>query len=323
MVSQNQGQQGFIEGNALQYTWSVPQDLSQLFALMGGDSTAISDLNAFFSQLNAGPFLPYDWAGNEPSLWTPWEYDYAGAPWRTQQVVRSIADSLYAVSPAGEPGNDDLGAMSSWYVWAALGLYPLTPGTANLVIASPMFPSSTIYLPSGKVLTVTGQGAPDDYVQSAQVALGSGGSEAWNQSWLPSSILRRGGALNFTLGSAPDMSWAADIPTALVYSVRRARRRLHAPERSRADPGWVTHQGDRGSPVGREWGDDGDLECVWSGCQRLSVIGSTATHGGLVEWGDVASVDHGVGDSLNGWRSICSDQILGVGPVHGDALDHT
>ncbi len=214
LINEGQGQQGFDEGNAIQYTWSVPQDLSTLFALMGGDSAAVTKLNTFFTQLNAGPDLPYDWAGNEPSLWTPWEYDYAGAPWRTQQVVRSIADSLYSLSPAGEPGNDDLGAMASWYVWAALGLYPLTPGTADLVIASPMFPSSTIHLPSGKVLTVTGQGAPRVYVQSAQVATGGGEPEPLNQPWLPSSILETGGSVDFTLGSAPATSWGSSPTSA-------------------------------------------------------------------------------------------------------------
>ena len=205
--NENQGQEGFEEGNAVQYTWSVPQDLSTLFALMGGDSAATSTLNTFFGQTNAGPFLPYDWAGNEPDLWTPWEYDYSGAPWRTQQEVRSIADNLYSLTPAGEPGNDDLGAMASWYVWAALGLYPLTPGTANLVMASPMFPSATIDLAGGKVLTLSAQGAPATYVSSVEVSTGSAAPVAWDQPWLPAAILHTGGSVGFTLSTAADPTW--------------------------------------------------------------------------------------------------------------------
>ena len=94
-------------------------------------ATAVAELNAFFTQLNATRFQPFDWAGNEPGEWVPFEYDYAGAPWRTQSVVRTIMTQLYPLTPAGEPGEDDLGALSSWYVWAALGLYPETPGAAR------------------------------------------------------------------------------------------------------------------------------------------------------------------------------------------------
>jgi predicted alpha-1,2-mannosidase len=207
--AENQAQNGFEEGNAIQYTWSVPQNLGDLFALMGGDSAATANLDQLFTQLNAGPFLAYDWAGNEPSLGTPWEFDYSGAPWRTQQVVRSIADSLYTLTPAGEPGNDDLGAMASWYVWAALGLYPLTPGTANLVTASPLFPSSTIHLAGGKELTVQAVGAPATYVTSAEVTTGAAAPAPLDQPWLPASILHTGGTISFTLGSAPDTAWGA------------------------------------------------------------------------------------------------------------------
>ena len=106
-----------------------------------------------------GGIQPYDWAGNEPSLWTPWEYDYFGAPWRTQAVVRRIATTLYSDHPGDEPGNDDLGAISSWYVWAAIGLFPVTPGTANLVIAAPLFPSASITLPDGHTLVIDAPGS--------------------------------------------------------------------------------------------------------------------------------------------------------------------
>lgn len=202
-------QTGFAEGNAPQYTWSVPQDLSGLFALMGGDAAATTELDTFFTQLNAGPWRPYDWSGNEPDLWVPWEFDYSGAPWRTQATVRAIADTEYSLTPAGEPGNDDLGAMSSWYVWAALGLYPLTPGTADLVVSSPIFPEATIHLQGHEVLRIVASGTPDAYVASATVAAGRGRAVPLDRPYLSPGILRTGGTVRFTLSATPDKTWGA------------------------------------------------------------------------------------------------------------------
>ena len=102
----------------------VPQNLEGLIQGMGGGQAAISRLNTFFTQLNAGPNEPFQRQDNEPSLDTPWVYDSAGEPWQTQSVVHDIMTQLYSLTPGGEPGNDDLGTMSSWYVWPALGAYP-------------------------------------------------------------------------------------------------------------------------------------------------------------------------------------------------------
>ncbi|MGH9028727.1 MAG: GH92 family glycosyl hydrolase, partial [Acidimicrobiales bacterium] len=234
------GETGFEEGNAVQYTWAVPQDLGSLANLMGGSSKAVSKLNTFFTHLNAGRFKPYDWAGDEPSLWTPWEYDFVGAPWRTQAVVRSVADDLYHDAPVNEPGNDDLGAMSSWYVWAAIGLYPVTPGTANLALASPLFPDVSFQLPSGHRLLLeapkasasrpyvhslavsspaerslasaaTARGCvPEKGVRSASSANGN-----WQSPWLPASALTTGATLHYVLSGTPDRNWGAEPQNAL------------------------------------------------------------------------------------------------------------
>ena len=153
------GQTGFEEGNAVQYTWSVPQDLAALASLMGGDAAAATKLESFMASLNATRNVPEDWSGNEPDEWAPWEFDFFGAPDETQRFVRDIADSEYADAPVDEPGNDDLGALSSWYVWAAIGLFPVTPGSANLSLASPLFPSVVITLPSGRRLVEQAPGA--------------------------------------------------------------------------------------------------------------------------------------------------------------------
>src|SRR4029077_10509369 len=124
LPSSGAGQSGFQEGNAAQYTWLVPHDLRGLFDVLRRRARVVSRLDDFFSDLNAGPKKPQAWMGNEPSILSPWLYLSAGAPWKTQGIIRQIETKLYTDEPAGEAGNDDLGTMSAWYVWAAIGLYP-------------------------------------------------------------------------------------------------------------------------------------------------------------------------------------------------------
>lgn len=211
---EGQGQVGFEEGNAVQYSWGVPQDLASLFSLMGGDAAATAKLDEFFTHLDASRYHPYYWAGNEPDLWAPWEYDFSGAPWRTQQVVRRVLDTQYGLDPDGEPGNDDLGALAAWYVWGSIGLYPVTPGTATLAVATPAFASVTVHLGgghlgSGHVLRITTSGPTDGYVHAARLAVGGGASRAWDRVWLPASASAAGATLRLEASSAPDRSWAA------------------------------------------------------------------------------------------------------------------
>jgi predicted alpha-1,2-mannosidase len=233
------GELGFEEGNAVQYTWSVPQDLAGLGNLMGGNAQAVTKLNTYFTQLNATRNAPYDWAGNEPNLWTPWEYDYFGAPAQTQKVVRQIVTTLYANAPVNEPGNDDLGAISSWYVWAAIGLYPVTPGTANLALSSPLFPHVVLTLPDGHriVMGAPAASATTPYIHSltvsgvappraapacsTSVALG-GRCSVWNRPWLPASVVTTGATLNYGLSSVPDASWGSS-PSAVPPSFGAGR----------------------------------------------------------------------------------------------------
>jgi putative alpha-1,2-mannosidase len=164
------GQSGFQEGNAAQYTWEVPQDLGGLISGIGGDAATIQRLDTFFQQLNAGPNAPYDWAGNEPSLGIPWVYDYAGAPQETSQVVDQLLTSVYSDTPGGEPGNDDLGAMSSWYVWASLGMFPETPGTSVLALNAPIFSRAEFDVPGRPRVTISAPGASAaSYIQGVTV----------------------------------------------------------------------------------------------------------------------------------------------------------
>ena len=221
------GQTGFEEGNAVQYTWSVPQDLAGLASLMGGDGAAAAKLQTFMASLNATRNVPEDWSGNEPDEWAPWEFDSFGAPDETQRFVRAIANGEYADAPVDEPGNDDLGALSSWYVWAAVGLFPVTPGVANLSLASPLFPTVTITLSNGRRLVERAPGATASrpYVHALSVsgitrplparstcggtpsAHTTGGN--WDLPWLPASTLSTGGTLDYTLSGTADPSWGS------------------------------------------------------------------------------------------------------------------
>ena len=212
------GQSGFQEGNAAQYTWSVPQDLGGLIGAVGGDATAVSRLDTFFQQLNAGPNAPYDWAGNEPSMGTPWLYDYAGAPSKTSQVVHELLASVYSDSPGGEPGNDDLGSMSSWYVWASLGMYPETPGTTVLALNAPVFPYAEFDVSGKPRVTISAPGAStSSYIQGVSV-----NGRSSQDAWLPGTMFGAVGTssaqptdIAFSLSGTASTSWGsapADAP---------------------------------------------------------------------------------------------------------------
>ncbi|MBM4254087.1 MAG: glycoside hydrolase family 92 protein [Deltaproteobacteria bacterium] len=192
---------GFVEGNAEQYVWMVPYDPSNLVSTLGGAEAVRSRLDKLFSRLNAGLSDPYFYMGNEPNFATPWLYAWAGAPWRTQDVVRRIMDEAFGTDAGGLPGNDDLGATSSWYVWSALGLYPITPGGNGLVIGSPSFAEAKVTLGNGKQLVIKGQGAPQRYVQTLRI---NGQTQA--PTWTTADQLNEGGVMQFELGAEPLMN---------------------------------------------------------------------------------------------------------------------
>jgi predicted alpha-1,2-mannosidase len=201
------GQDGFDEGNAAQYNYLVPQNMRGLVDAMGGDAAVGDRADQFFQQLNAGPNAPYQWSGNEIDFATPWLYDYVGQPWKTQAVVRRIETELFSATPNGEPGNDDLGAQSSWYVWAAIGLYPVTPGTTDLAVHSPLFSSVRLHLPSGHDVSMDAPAAATDRPYISHLTLDDAN---WDRAYLPSRALERGAHLAFTLSNSPDTSWATD-----------------------------------------------------------------------------------------------------------------
>ena len=197
------GQSGFQEGNATQYTWLIPHDTRALFDLMGGDDRVVERLDDFFSQLDAGAGKPYAWLGNEPSLLQPWLYLSARAPWKTQALLRKIETTFYPDAPAGAAGNDDLGAMSAWYVWAAIGFYPQTPGVALLDVGSPLFTRVLLQSEDGRSIDVEAPGAADDapYVQTMRV-----NGEPTTRTWFLMP-LRGSTHFDIEMGQEPDEHW--------------------------------------------------------------------------------------------------------------------
>ncbi|MER5428442.1 GH92 family glycosyl hydrolase [Streptomyces sp. NPDC002588] len=186
----------YVEGNAAQYTWMVPHDLPALFTAMGGAEAVTARLDTFFTEFNAGADLPYAYLGNEPSFHTPWAYDYAGRPDRAQETVRRILTGLFGDGPDGLVGNDDLGAMSSWAVWASLGMYPEVPGSSQLALASPLFPVAVIRRGNGVNITVVAPGASDTNHRVRDVRLNGLPTDP---RWLPDTFPATGGVLLFRL----------------------------------------------------------------------------------------------------------------------------
>ena len=191
-------QVGFDEGNAEQYVWYVPQNVAGLVTALGGRDAVAKRLDKFTSKLNVGPVDPYLWAGNEPNFSVPWLYNYLGQPWKTQELVDRIRGTLFSPTPDGEPGNDDLGAMSAWYVWAALGLYPSIPGTSTLTVNTPLFDRVEIALPADKFIRISAPGASGHHRLQYFAGLHVDGKST-DKTYLPESVLAGGGELAFSL----------------------------------------------------------------------------------------------------------------------------
>jgi predicted alpha-1,2-mannosidase len=162
----------YAEGNAWQYLWLVPHDLDGLAELLGGRDALLSRLDTFFDQSMARRFQPlgpdlWYWHGNEPDLHAPWIYSALDRPAGTARATRWIVDTRYTDGPDGLPGNDDSGTLSAWYLFTALGLFPLT-GLDYYLVSGPLLTGAVVHLPDGD-LTIEAPDASsrDIYVQSA------------------------------------------------------------------------------------------------------------------------------------------------------------
>ncbi len=159
----------FIEGNAWQYMWFVPQDPQGLISLMGGREAFLKKLDENFTLTatsgerngNASGFIGQYAHGNEPSHHTVYLYTMAGKPSRTEELVEQVRTSFYNATPCGYAGNDDCGQMSAWYIFSSLGFYPFNAGSAEYVIGTPLFTEATLHLAGGHDFTIKARGKRD------------------------------------------------------------------------------------------------------------------------------------------------------------------
>jgi predicted alpha-1,2-mannosidase len=206
---------GFVEGTGAQYTWMVQHNPAGLIDAMGGNDAVVERLDSFFKDADGNWVLIGPWDGtthanmdNEPSIGAAWLYNYAGAPWKTQETVRRTISQLWLDTkdgvpggPDGIPGNDDLGEMSSWLVFAAMGLYPENPSSADLTMAAPLFPSITVTRSTGKKLQINAPAAGLDAQYIDRLGVNGEGS---TKTYLPAAALNRNTTLDLVLSSTPN-----------------------------------------------------------------------------------------------------------------------
>ncbi len=191
------------EGVPFQFTFYVLQDLPGLIHLEHGNSMFVAKLDELFRRNLYNQ-------GNEPSHHIAYLYDYAGAAPKTQEHVHDILSTLYQDRPDGLPGNDDAGQMSAWYIFGALGFYPVTPGIPAYAIGTPHFPKVTIFLPNGKQFEIVANNlsAQNFYIRSATL-----NGVPLNRFWLRHSEIVHGGKLVFEMSAEPNPSWPASAAT--------------------------------------------------------------------------------------------------------------
>lgn len=211
----------FTEGNSLHYTWSVFQDVQGLINLMGGDDSFAQKLDDVFNMppdfdasyygftiheiremqiVNMGNYAH----GNQPIQHMIYLYNYAKQPWKTQQRIREVLTKLYQATPDGYCGDEDNGQTSAWYVFSALGFYPVTPGTTQYVMGSPLFDKVHLTFENGKTFTISTNGNQKDspYIQSAEF-----NGAAFNKTWVDHNDLLKGGTLELEMADQPNRNW--------------------------------------------------------------------------------------------------------------------
>ncbi|SHI31938.1 GH92 family glycosyl hydrolase [Aquimarina spongiae] len=222
----------FTEGNSLHYTWSVFHDVEGLIQLMGGKSEFEKKLDEVFTMppdfdasyygftiheiremqiVNMGNYAH----GNQPIQHMIYLYNYANAAYKTQEKIREVLTKLYSATPDGYCGDEDNGQTSAWYVFSALGFYPVTPGVNQYVIGSPLFKKARLHLENGNTFEINAPENSDSniYIQSLTL-----NEKAYENSYLRFEDIQNGGVLDFQMGSDPNKNWA-NTNEAVPYSL--------------------------------------------------------------------------------------------------------
>jgi predicted alpha-1,2-mannosidase len=208
----------FTEGNSLHYSWSVFHDIQGLINLMGGNDDFTKMLDNVFTMppkfddsyygftiheiremqiVNMGNYAH----GNQPIQHMIYLYNYANQPWKAQEKVRMVMDKLYAATPDGYCGDEDNGQTSAWYVFSALGFYPVTPGVPEYVIGSPLFDKVTMHLQNGNTFRIEAENNMDNnhFIQSMKL-----NNATYNNTWIDYNEIQKGGALYFKMDATPN-----------------------------------------------------------------------------------------------------------------------
>jgi predicted alpha-1,2-mannosidase len=206
----------YTEANAWQYSFFVPHDLDGLMALHGGRERFAAKLDEMFNavsgttgrdQADISGMIGQYAHGNEPSHHMAYLYDYAVQPWKTQELVHRICNELYSNKRDGLCGNEDCGQMSAWYIFSAMGFYPVTPGSPVYAIGTPLFPETSLHLENGKTFTIRAENlsSRNFYIQSATL-----NGRNYQKSYLTHSDILEGGELSFLMGPDPNRNWGTN-----------------------------------------------------------------------------------------------------------------
>jgi predicted alpha-1,2-mannosidase len=219
--------QGFIEGNAWNYSLYIPQSPARLIDFYGGKKKFVAHLDSLFTyQLDekhfgnsediskAGIIGNYV-HGNEPSHHVPYLYSYAGAPWKTQEKVHEIVNTMYRDAPDGLCGNDDCGQMSAWYIFSVLGFYPVCPGSNEYVIGTPSAPRAEINLENGKKFIIVAENISDKDIYIQGIVLNG---QIYNKLFIRHEDIMKGGELKFIMGPKANKNFGND-KDGLPYSM--------------------------------------------------------------------------------------------------------
>jgi predicted alpha-1,2-mannosidase len=227
----------FTEGNSLHYTWSVFHDVQGLMDLMGGQRKFVATLDTVFTlppvfddsyyggtiheirEMQIAGMGNYA-HGNQPIQHMIYLYNYAGQPWKAQYWVREVLNRLYLPTPDGYCGDEDNGQTSAWYVFSALGFYPVCPAVNQYVLGAPLFPKATLHLPGGKdvVLNAPQNSATNRYVN--QLTLNG---QPYDKNYLDFETLKQGATLDFEMSASPNKT-RGTAPAAAPYSFSPAKK---------------------------------------------------------------------------------------------------
>ena len=217
----------YCEGNGWQYLWLVPQDPEGLIEMLGGDGPFAEKLDQLFTvesiksegaSADISGLIGQYAHGNEPGHHTTYLYAFVGQQWKTARLVRQILTTLYSDQPDGLSGNEDCGQMSAWYVFSAMGMYPVNPAAGVYVFGSPIIDEATIAVPGGKSFTIIAKNNSSEniYIQSAEL-----NGRPYSKSYITHPDIVAGGELTFVMGPEPNEAFgsaAEDRPRSVVMS---------------------------------------------------------------------------------------------------------